>query len=49
MTTLHTKCLTFLVLELKMDYWVASTLPVHCLSVEHLVMLLYSARKVVGK
>ena len=45
-TTFPTKCLTFLVLELKINCWTVNTLPLHHLPVEDLVMPLYSAREV---
>lgn len=44
--TFHTKCLMFLALELKKKYWIVSTLPLHLLSVEDLIMPLHSAREV---
>ena len=46
-TMFPTKCLIFLVLELKTNCWTVSTLQLHPLPVEHAVMPLYYARKVV--
>ena len=46
-TMFPTKCLIFRVPGQKTNCWTVSTLQLHHLSVEHVVMPLYSARKVV--